>query len=86
MYSAEMETLDQLLAGTMSLAAIRKLYTDERSFSKGILGLLSGGDVRLLTDAGESVPDWNWRSLFADGAPDPSFHLEITKQGIARIG
>jgi hypothetical protein len=50
------------------------------------LGLLSGGDVRLLTDAGESVPDWNWRSLFADGAPDPSFHLEITKQGIARIG
>ncbi len=43
--SAELETLDQLLGGVLSLAVIRNLYPDGDAFRRGVFGLLSSGDV-----------------------------------------
>jgi hypothetical protein len=47
MYSAELETLDQLLSGVMSLTVVRKFYPDDSAFLRGVLGLLSCGEVQL---------------------------------------
>ncbi len=59
--SAELETLDQLLGGALSLAVIRNLYPDGEAFRRGVFGLLSSGDVCLLMIDQTIVPSWRWR-------------------------
>jgi hypothetical protein len=86
--SSELETLDQLLGGNLSLNVVRMLYPDEEAFSRGVLGLLSCGDVRLLATDGAEVPRWQWQELFVDGAIRgklEQLQLQITDQGIQRI-
>jgi hypothetical protein len=65
MYSPELETLDQLLGGDLPLEVISKLFLSREAFDKSILGLLSGGDVVLVTLSGDEVPDWRWRKVFS---------------------
>jgi hypothetical protein len=84
----ELETLDQLLGGELSLAVIRALYPDAQAFMKGILGLLTCGDVNLFTPNRDCVPAWRWRELFIDGivmSELESLTLRITEQGTHRI-
>ena len=86
--SSELETLDQLLGGNLSLKIVRMLYPDEHAFSQAVVGLLSCGDVRLLTADGAEVPRWQWKELFADGAVTvklDQLQLQITDQGVQRI-
>jgi hypothetical protein len=88
MYSPEMETLDQLLGGVVPPGVVRGLYLDDAAFLIGVLGLRTVGDVRLLTVAGQAVPQWRFRDLFIAGAVVRhlnEFHLEMTKQGASRI-
>ena len=47
-HSPEMETLDQLIGADFTLSVIRDFYPSDIPFLKGVHGLLSGGDVRLL--------------------------------------
>jgi hypothetical protein len=64
------------------------LYPDEKVFSRGVLGLLSCGDVRLIATGSAEVPRWQWRELFVDGAVTgklDQLQLEITDQGIQSI-
>src|SRR5437016_3013604 len=68
MSSPESEMLDQLLSGDMPLAIIRTVYADDAAFLKGIHGLLTCGNVRLLAVGQIEVPHWRWHSLFVDGA------------------
>ena len=87
--SAEIETLDQLLGGPLSLATIRGLYSDDRAFLSGVLGLVSSGDACLVTTHGAQVPRWRLRELFVNGAAINSlgeFNLRITDQGVHRVG
>jgi hypothetical protein len=87
--SPELETLDQLQAGDLPLAIVRKVYPDTETFSRGILGLLSSGDVSLFTTDDMEVPRWRWRELFVDGAVMSELDrlkLAITDQGAHRIG
>jgi hypothetical protein len=84
----ELDTLDQLLGSDLPLALVRGLYPDACSYRQGILGLLSCGDVSLVTSDGVLVPAWRWRELFADGGDTeeiPSMLLSITDQGVRRI-
>lgn len=86
--SPELETLDQLLTGQLSLSIIRKVYVDEDSFIRGVHGLLSAGDVRLLMNDGTEVPSWRWRELFIEGGAMKALDqlkLDITIQGVQRI-
>lgn len=87
--SPELETLDQLLGGDMSLEIIRGLYPDDPAFMKGIEGLLSCGDILLLDHDGTAVPQWRWRRMFADGTIMDQlgqFTASLTDQGAKRIG
>lgn len=86
--SPELETLDQLLSGNLSLALIRNLYPDAEAFERGVLGLLRSGDVVLRTAQETEVPSWRWRELFVDGRVAEElndFQLEITEQGAKRV-
>jgi hypothetical protein len=86
--SPELETLDQLLASDLTLTIVRKLYPDAESFKSGVLGLLSSGDVRILTMDQDEVPKWRWKELFVDDTvmKDLGFlRLTITAQGARRV-
>lgn len=86
--SPELETLDQLLGGDLSLALIRTLYPSDISFLQGILGLMSSGDVRLLSHDGNDVPEWQWRTFVTQLVVPPTIndlHLRITDLGVRRI-
>jgi len=86
--SPELETLDQLLGGELSLAIIRQVYPSAEAFMQGTLGLLTSGDVRLFTLDQNEVPRWRWRELFVNGEVMEvldSMKLEITDQGAKRI-
>ena len=88
MLSHELETLDQLLGGDLSLAVIRPIYPNTEAFMSGILGLLSSGDVHLFSLGEAIVPRWKWRELFVDGAAIQqldSLKLKLTEQGSRRI-
>jgi hypothetical protein len=52
----EIETLDQLLGGDLSLKIVRTLYPDANAFKRGVSGLVSCGDVRLLMIDQTAVP------------------------------
>lgn len=87
--SPELETLDQLLAGNLALTIIQRIFPDSETFMRGVLGLLTSGDVRLLEIAPKSeVPGWRWRELFMQGGVMQMldhFELQITDQGTSRI-
>jgi len=88
MLSPELETLDQLLAGDMSLAVIASLYLTPDACKKGILGLLHEGDVVLLDSERTEVPQWQWRQLFSTSRLQEdlrNFRLRITSQGAKKL-
>jgi hypothetical protein len=85
--SPELETLDQLLGGAMSLAVIRRLYPDDASFAQSIHALLRAGDVQLISQD-VRVPQWRWRELFTEGrvlSDLSQFELDATEPGVRRI-
>jgi hypothetical protein len=84
----ELDILDQLLGGDMSLAEIHRLYTDDKAFAHSIHSLLACGDIRLLAEDGSEVPRWRWRELFVEGDVLKSlshFMLTLTDQGTRRV-
>jgi len=87
--SPELETLDQLLGGDLPLKVIHELYLDDDHFRRGVSGLLSSGDVKLLNVDESEVPAWRWRELFGAAAVMnddlPNMKLRITAQGARRI-
>jgi hypothetical protein len=85
--SSELETLDQLLSGDMTLSVIRQVFAEDDVFLRGVRSLLAIGDVVLL-DKGEPVPEWRLRQLFSEGAILDNlerFTLRLTDQGASRI-
>ena len=85
--SLELETLDQLTGCDLSLKAIRQLFPSDEEFSRGVLGLLSCGDVTLLSANGVEVPKWQWGNIVpgkkSEGAEN--LRLRITPRGAHRI-
>ena len=87
-WSPELETLDQLLGGDLALDVIRPIWPNDARFLVGIQGLVSAGDVLLLTRGGCEVPTWRLRQLFDDKAvlaELSGFCLCLTSQGSARV-
>lgn len=86
--SPELETFDQLLGGDLSLEIISMLYPSADEFKRGILGLLSSGDVSLLTREEIEVPAYRWRELFSEAKLMHELHhlkLHLTVQGARRM-
>jgi hypothetical protein len=84
----ELETLDQLLGGDLPLKVVRDLYADADHFRRGVLGLLSCGDVSLLNIDETEVPSWRWGELLCEDAVATelaNMKLRITANGTRRI-
>jgi hypothetical protein len=77
-----------LLGGALSLEIILRLYSDTEAFQRGVHGLLSNGDVRLLAEDGVEVPSWRWRELFIEGGVMKALNdlkLDITEEGVGKV-
>jgi hypothetical protein len=86
--SPELETLDQLLSGDLPLSVIRPLYSDVEGFKKGLLGLLSSGDIELMSADRTIIPKWRWVDLFGERSVVEdlqSFRAKITREGAKRV-
>ena len=83
--SPELETLDQLQGGDLPLAMIAGLYPDYDAFMRGLMGLLTCGDVRLI-HYGAEVPRHEWAAFIADIGSKDGPILTLTDQGAKRIG
>ena len=85
--SPELETLDQLLGGDLSLKVVKQLFDDTDAFEEGVLGLLKSGDVELIAPAAGAVPQWQWQQVLSEGRSSECnlLHLKITSQGVKRI-
>jgi len=83
--SPELETLDQLLGGDLSLEIIRKIYPDDDRFLQAITRLLSTGDVTLVAADKTAIPSWRWREVLTTLVDVDKLKLRITQQGIRRI-
>jgi dihydroxyacid dehydratase/phosphogluconate dehydratase len=89
MWAPELETLDQLLGGDLPVTVIAKLYSTPECFRKGILGLLSSGDVVLLDANDNAVPEWRCKEIFTyrfDTEQLDNFRVRVTPQGAKRVG
>jgi hypothetical protein len=86
--SPELETLDQLLGGDLSLEVVLRLYPDADAFRHGVFGLITGGDICLLGADYREVPHWRCRELFGDEIEIQEMErmeLRITARGALRI-
>jgi hypothetical protein len=85
--STELETLDQLLGGPMSVTTIRSLYEAEEHFVRAVNAMLHTGQLRLMAK-GEEVPQYRWREVlrFSDQElRSESLELDITDVGARRV-
>jgi hypothetical protein len=86
-FSFELEALDQLVGGDLSLAVIRQVFPDDGAFLQGVADLLGAGDVALVVE-GIAVEQWQVRELFGEGAiigKLQKYALHLTEQGARRI-
>lgn len=81
--SPELETLDQLLGGDLPVSVIRDLFADNDQFIHSITAILAAGEVRLLENGQQDVPQWRW--LDALTTNPESTRLIITETGARRI-
>lgn len=89
MYAPELETLDQLLGGDLPLTIVVQLFPTKEHFTRGVLGLLSCGDVLLLDASGTEIPQWRWRELFEKDKVFEelqAWRLSLTSQGARKVG
>lgn len=85
MMSPEFETLELLQGGDLPLSVIRGRFATRDAFTKGIRGLLLGGDVKLIHH-GVEVPHHEWDALLRDGGKRDGRIISLTDQGAKRIG
>ena len=82
--SPELETLDQLSGGDLSVSVIRSLFPDEDQFLRAIEAMLEAGEIRLTTADNTVVPKWQRRETL-HSATDFT-RVSITELGGRRIG
>jgi hypothetical protein len=86
--SPELETLDQLLGGDLTLALIRSFFEDEKRFAQAITAMLNAGEVRMLAIDGTELHSWQWRDVLSLGSGEAirtQTLLSITESGCRRI-
>jgi len=87
-WSPELETLDQLQAGDLPVAIVRRLFDDDNRFARGVEAMRCDGQIQLLTAEGHAVPKWQWREFLntVAGQSEPSGHmLSMTMKGGRQI-
>jgi hypothetical protein len=82
----ELDTLDQLQGGPLSLSIVRQIFRDESRFAYAIQKMLADGDIQLLDADGIEVPKWQWRNVLEISEGAPKYTFAITDRGAKRIG
>ena len=88
MMSPELETLDQLQGGDLSLDVVRRLFADVEHFRRGITAMLNAGDLILLDQESKTLPHRKQAKIFGqsvDHSTLSSYRLSLTDAGAARI-
>ncbi len=84
-WAPELEMLDQLAGGPLSLPIIVELFKDKDRAASAIGKMLQGGELKLLDPDGLDVPLWKWREIAsAPTFPESQYQLDITGQGLKR--
>ncbi len=83
--SPEMETLDQLLGGDMTLTLVRGLFENRERFVRAIAAMLDAGEVSLVDSDGTVLPRWLWRGVLAGEPEGAELRLSITDAGARRV-
>lgn len=84
----ELEVLDQLLGGDLSLAVIAELFASPDRCRQAIGAMVKAGDVCILDAKGKPVPAWRYRELvnvpntWSKATP---YCLSITETGAKRV-
>jgi len=84
----ELEVLDQLLGGDLSLGVIASLFRDKDHCRQAIGAMLNSGEVCIVDALGQALPAWRYREL--EAAPDTwseetTYRLSITDVGAKRV-
>jgi hypothetical protein len=84
----ELEVLDQLVGGDLSLAVIADLFPDQDRCRQAIGAMLKAGEVCILDAQGQALAAWRYREL--EDAPDTwskatAYRLSITDAGAKRV-
>jgi hypothetical protein len=85
--SPELDTLDQLLGGPMSVSTIRSLYDNQEHFFRATIAMLHTGQLRLMAH-GENVPQYRWRTVLRfsdDQIRSENLQFEVTEAGARRV-
>ena len=64
----ELEVLDQLVGGDLTLAVIADLFPDQDRCRQAIGAMLKAGEVCILDAQGQALAAWRYREL--EDAPD----------------
>jgi hypothetical protein len=86
--SPELEVLDQLVGGDLSLAVIAGLFADQEHCRRAIDAMVTSGEVHVLDAGGAVLPAWRYRELqyaqdtWSKATP---YRLAITEMGAKRV-
>jgi len=87
MWAPELELLDQLCGGDLSLAVCQRLFSSREQFLRAARGLAASGHIHVVDGAGNEVEPWRWDELRfqSQEAAEASaaWNLSITPAGIA---
>lgn len=87
--SPELEVLDQLIGGDLSLDVIAGLFPEEDHCRRAVQAMLHSGYVLVLDEKGLSIPEWRYLELrdqseiWKRGTP---YRMSITDAGAKRVG
>ena len=82
--SPELETLDQLLGGSLPVPVVRDIFGDVNRFLRAVQAMLNDEEVRLVGRDGSEIPRWRIREVLT--ATESDARLDITARGAQRIG
>jgi hypothetical protein len=82
----ELDVLDQLEGGPLSVSVIRKVFGDSDRFVRAVQAMLDAREIQLVDVDGTEVPKWKWREVL-DASPDADhkYMFVLTDLGAKRI-
>ena len=87
--SPELEALDQLLGGDMTLAVVASLFPDEAHARRAIAAMVAAGELRLLDAEAAALSPWQVSELERQPGSwrtDTRHRLTLTDAGARRVG
>ena len=80
----ELEVLEQLSDGPLSLAVLRSLFQSQSRFHTAIVAMLADRQIVLRNSSGTTIPEWQWQAVMsAEPAELTTIQVAITDRGLS---